>query len=133
VKRAILLGCVLGTALPAVAADGMRPGQYDYNIKMEMPGMPFAMPPMTMQHCLTQADLDTGRQYQGQPNQDCEVKNLKQSPGKASMDLVCKDGTTGKGEFTFGNDSLTGKTTMTKDGQAMVMNMTARRTGECKT
>jgi hypothetical protein len=131
-KRATLAGCLLGAALPTLAADGLRPGQYDYMVNMEMPGMPFAMPAMTMQHCLTQADLDTGRQYQGQPNQDCEVKNLKQSPGKASMDLVCKDGTTGKGEFTFGNDALHGKTTMTKDGQAMAINMSARRKGDCK-
>lgn len=125
--------CALLLPAAALAAgSGMKPGQYEYTMKMDMPGMPVAMPPMTVQHCLTQADLDQGRQYENRQHQDCEVKNLRQSPGKASMDLACKDGTTGRGEYTFGNDSMTGKTTMTRDGQAMVMNMTARRTGDCR-
>jgi len=133
VNKAIAAGlCVLGFAAPALGADGMRPGQYEYTVRMEIPGMPVAMPPMTLQHCLTQADIDQGRQYESRQNQDCEVKNLRQSPGKASMDLVCKDGTTGKGEYTFGNDALNGKTTMMRDGQAMAMNMSARRAGDCK-
>ena len=33
----------------ALAADGMKPGMYAYTVKMEMPGMPFAMPPQTFQ------------------------------------------------------------------------------------
>ena len=132
-NKAIAAGlCLLGFTLPALGAGDMRPGDYEYTVKVDMAGMPFAMPPMKLQHCLTQADIDQGRQYENRQNQDCEVKNLKQSPGKASMDFVCKDGTTGKGEYTFGNDALNGKTTMMRDGQAMVMNMSARRTGDCK-
>ncbi len=121
--------------LPAatLAADKtMKPGMYDYTVKMEMPGMPFAMPPQNMQSCLKQEDVDKGKQYQSQRDQDCEVKNMKQSAGKASFDMACKDGTTAHAEYTFTDTSMTGKTVMNRQGQAMTMNMTAKRVGDCK-
>ena len=117
----------------AAAADGMKPGMYAYTVKMEMPGMPFALPPQNFQHCLTQADVDKGKQYDNQSERgsDCEVKNLKQSAGKATFDLACKDGTTGKAEYTFTGDGMTGKTVMTREGTPMTMAMSAKRSGDC--
>jgi len=120
--------------LPAAAADqAMQPGLYDYTVKMEMPGMPFAMPAQNFQHCLTQADVDKGKQYDNQSNRgsDCEVKNLKQSAGKATFDLACKDGTTGTASYAFTSTSMTGKTVMNHQGQAMTMAMSAKRSGNC--
>jgi hypothetical protein len=119
--------------LAALASGGMKPGMYAYTVKMEMPGMPFAMPAQSFQHCLTQADVDKGKQYDNQSDRgsDCEVKNLKQSAGKASFDLACKDGTTGKAEYTFTGDGMTGKTVMTREGTPMTMNMSAKRSGDC--
>jgi hypothetical protein len=125
----------IATLLPAaaLAADTtMKPGMYDYTVKMEMPGMPFAMPPQNIQSCLKQEDVDKGKQYQSQRDQDCEVKNLKQSAGKASFDLACKDGTTARAEYTFTDTSMSGKTVMNRQGQVMNMNMTAKRVGDCK-
>lgn len=120
--------------LPVAAladSTGMQPGQYDYNVKMEMPGMPFAMPAQKFKHCLTQADVDGGDQFKDQQNKDCVVKNLKQSAGKASFDVACKDGTTGSAEYAFDATSMTGKTVMDHGGQAMTMNMSAKRVGGC--
>jgi 2-polyprenyl-6-methoxyphenol hydroxylase-like FAD-dependent oxidoreductase len=121
--------------LAALAAEGSKPGMYAYTVKMEMPGMPFAMPAQNFQRCLTQADVDKGKQYDNQSDRgkDCEVKNLKQSAGKATFDLACKDGTTGTAEYTSTADGMAGKTVMhMKDQpQAMTMNMTAKRTGDC--
>lgn len=132
-KHLALAIIMAAASLAALGADSrMRPGLYDYTVKMEMPGMPFAMPPRTFQHCLTQADVDKGRQYDSQQNKDCETKNLKQSAGSASFDLVCKDGTTGSASYTFADGRMTGKTQMTKDGHPMTMNMSAERTGDCK-
>ena len=117
----------------ALASDpgAMHPGQYEYTMKMEIPGMPFPMPPTTYRSCLTQADVDKGKQYDSQQNKDCETKNLKQSAGKASFDLVCKDGTTGSAEYTFTSEAMSGKTVINKDGGTMTMNMSAKRTGDC--
>ena len=121
-------------ALPAaaMAADkAMKPGLYDYTVKMEMQGMPFQMPPQTMQNCLKQDDVDQGKQYQTQRDQDCKISNMKQSSGKASFDLACKDGTTGHAEFTFTDTSMIGKTVMNREGTNMTVNMSAKRAGDC--
>lgn len=132
-KRIVL---VLGVAIAsaAIAADPatMKPGLWDYTVKMEVPGMPFAMPPQSFQHCLTQADVDSGSQYRDQQSQDCQIKDLKQSAGKASFAMACKDGTTGTAEYSFTPTSMTGKTVMNRQGQAMAMNMSAKRSGDCK-
>lgn len=123
---------VLGLApVVAFAAGAMKPGMYDYTVKMEMPGMPFAMPPQNFQSCVKQEDVDKGKQYQTQRDQDCQVSNLKQSAGKASFDIACKDGTTGHADYTFGDASMTGKTVMTREGTPMTMNMSAKRVGDC--
>jgi hypothetical protein len=130
-KKMLLAAAALCPVL-AIAGSGMKPGQYDYTMKMEMPGMPMAMPPTTFHHCVTAADVDKGQQFQSQQNKDCEMKNLKQTAGKATFDIACKDGTTGTGEYTFGGDSMTGKTTMNRQGQPMVVNLSAKRTGDCQ-
>jgi hypothetical protein len=126
----VLLGLVATTH--AFAAEQMKPGNYEYTMKMEMPGMPFAMPAQTFQNCLKQEDVDSGKQFNDKQNKDCEVKNLKQAAGKASFDVACKDGTTGKADYTFSDTQMSGKTVMTREGQAMTMNMAAKRVGDCK-
>ena len=120
--------------LAALAGDGMKPGMYAYTVKMEMPGMPFQMPPQNFERCVTQADVDKGKQYDNQSERgsDCEIKNLKQSAGKATFDLACKDGTTGKAEYALTGDGMTGKTVMNRQGTAVTMAMSAKRTGDCK-
>ncbi len=130
-KLAALAVALLPVA--ALAADkAMQPGLYDYTVKMEMPGMPFEMPAQNFQSCVKQEDVDKGKQYQTQRDQDCEVKNLKQSTGKASFDIACKDGTTGHADYTFGDASMNGKTVMNREGTAMTMAMSAKRVGDCK-
>jgi hypothetical protein len=132
-KTLIALAALL-LPVAALAAGGMQPGNYEFTTKMEMPGMPFAMPPMTAQRCLKKEDLDKNDQYRtdNSGSGDCEVKNLKQSGGKTTFDLACKDGTTGKAEYTVTDTGMTGKTVLTREGTPMTMNMSAKRTGDCK-
>ena len=134
--KKVVAAAALLLPLAALAGDGMKPGMYAYTVKMEMPGMPFQMPPQNFERCVTQADVDKGKQYDNQSDRgrDCEVKNLKQSGGKTTFDLACKDGTTGSAEYAATGDGMTGKTVMRmKDQpQAMTMNMTAKRSGDCK-
>jgi len=131
-----LFAIAVGLAsVAALAADkGMKPGLYDYTVKMEMPGMPFAMPAQNFQNCVKQEDVDKGEQYKQHDdrNKQCETKNLKQEAGKASFDIACKDGTTGHADYTFDGNSMTGKTVMNHDGHPMIMNMSAKRSGDCK-
>jgi hypothetical protein len=125
-------------ALPALAADknSPQPGLWEYTMKMEMPGMPFPMPPQTFQHCLTQADVDKGNLAQD-PNQksECQVQNLKQAAGKTSYDVVCTGDhpTQGHYDFTATAATLTGVGTLDLGGgQSMKQNLTAKRAGDCK-
>ena len=127
-----LIACT-ALLLPAAAfAGGMQPGNYEFTTKMEMPGMPFAMPPMIAQHCLKAEDIAKNEQYRTDRSEDCEVKNLKQGGGRTTFDLACKDGTTGKAEYNVTDTGMTGKTVLNREGQAMTMNMSARRVGDCK-
>ena len=125
---------ILALATAALAADqAMRPGLYAYTVKMELTGVPVAMPEQNFQSCVKKEDVDKGMQYRPPRNeQQCEVKDMKQSAGKASFTMACKDGTTGTAEYAFDENGMTGKTVMNTKGQAMTMNMTARRVGDCK-
>ncbi|MGH8531077.1 MAG: DUF3617 domain-containing protein [Nevskiales bacterium] len=117
----------------AVAAEEstMKPGQWEYTMTMEMAGMPVAMPPTTYTHCLTQADLDKGAQYEAGDQKECEMKNLKHSASGASYDMVCKNGSAGHYDFTVMDTSMQGKGSMTVQGQEMKTNFSAKRTGDC--
>jgi hypothetical protein len=133
VKKLTLLAVGLGVSMLAFAGDRMKPGMWEYSMKMEMPGMPMVMPPQGYQHCLSQKDVDEHKQFQSDRQKDCEISNLKQTAGSASFDMACKDGTTGHADYTFGGETMTGKTAMKmKNGQQMNMNMSAKRTGDCK-
>jgi hypothetical protein len=130
-KLVIALGmCVASTAM---AAD-LKAGLWEYTAKIEMPGMPFAMPPQTTQHCLTQADVDKGTVEPAGRQNGCEVKNLKQSGGKVSYDVACQGATPSNShaEFTTTATTLEGVTTTDMGGQKMTTKMTGRRVGDCK-
>lgn len=126
---------VLAAGLPLAAlADkpAMKPGLWEYTMKMEMPGMPFAMPPIKTQRCLKQDEIDRGDQYSKDENSDCQVKNLKQGATGASYDVACKDGTTGRYDFTSGADSMTGKGVTDTQGTKVTTNFASKRLGDCK-
>lgn len=132
--RTFLLFPALLVALPgaAIAAGEMKPGLYEYTMKMDLPGMPFALPPQVGQHCLTPADVASGEQFGDPKNADCAVKDLKQSAGKASFHVACKDGSTGSGEYTYTESGMAGKTVMSTQGHTMTLNVAAKRLGDCK-
>ena len=125
----------LGVATLAQAGGTMKPGMWSYTGKMDAPGMPMQMPPMSYQHCLTQDDIDHHKQYKSDRDKDCEISNMKQDGGHVSFDMTCKNGTTSHADYQFGEDSMNGKTVTHMAGKHpmdMTMNMSAKRTGDCK-
>jgi hypothetical protein len=134
-----MLGALLCTAviLPAQAdAPTVKPGEWSYSVKTEMPGMPFAMPPISFKHCITEQEVADGKAYQQDPkNKDCKMENLKQTKSSVSYDMVCtgKNAMTGHYDVTFGNDSMIAKGSMSMQGGQTVNNTTeAKRIGDCK-
>lgn len=128
-------GILLLTTTALAADGGMKPGMYEYSIKMEMPGMPFAMPPQTFQRCLTQADVDKGELARNpQDPSECQISNMKHGPNKVTYDVACAGDPPTKGhyEFTTTATSMNGTGTMDMGGQSMKQTFAARRLGDCK-
>ena len=132
-----LLFAALALAAPSAAYAAMTPGLYEYTVKMNMPGGP-AMPPQTMQQCLTAKDVAGNKAFEmpASKDSDCQVKDLTQSGGQFSYRMACTkpqkiDGT------AKGTHSTTGMTmdmTMTMAGMPgpMTQSISARRLGDCK-
>jgi hypothetical protein len=107
VSRIVALGVIAVLALPVAAlANHGKAGLWDVTVMMNMPDMP-KIPPdqlakmkamgisipngnaMTVQHCMTAAEVAADRPPQMQHNQDCAMQNVHASGGIFSADMVC--------------------------------------------
>jgi hypothetical protein len=102
--RIVAVACLaLATAPLALAQDlsffksKAKPGLYEYKMEMDMSGVPGMPPGMgkqthTMQHCLTQEDIDRGSMSKGRDpkeNNDCKVTNVQSSGSSAAYTMAC--------------------------------------------
>jgi hypothetical protein len=133
---AIFLAIIL-FAPPLTFAAGLTPGQYEYTIKMNMAGAP-ALPPQTMQRCLTANDVAGNKSYEMPPdrNSDCQTRDVSESGGQFSYKVSCTkpqklDGTA-KGTVTSTGMTMDMSMTMAGAPGPMTQNITARRIGDCK-
>ena len=123
----------------------MKDGMYAYKIEMDMgqvPGMPAGMGKhtTTMQHCVTQQDMDKGQLGKGREErgpQNCEVKDFKLSGNTATYKMVCKGqgAMTADNTITFVSDGfrMNMKMAMDQGGRKtnMTQNMEAKYLGPC--
>jgi len=130
-----LLGAVLvaGPASTAALAQG-KDDLWEITTKMEMPGMPMAMPAQTQRLCIAKS----GKDDDYIPKRDgCRVQDSKRVGNKVSYKMVCtgKDSMTVSGDTTFGANSYDGKMAMSgmMDGQQVQMSQTysGKRVGDC--
>ena len=135
-KSPVLFLALASAALPALAAPNLEEGNWEITTKMEMPGMPFAMPPTKHNQCMTKKDFVPDQSRKGQ---DCKMTDQKVSGDTVSWHMVCKDrdGTTeGDGKITYKGKSYDGQMQMrmNQKGENMAMNMSfsGRHTGPCK-
>jgi hypothetical protein len=120
-------------AVPAAAQQGAD-DLWEVTTKMEMAGMPFAMPAQTNQVC-----LQKGRQEEGVVPQDknCRLEDMRRSGNRTTFRMVCegKDRMTGDVDITSTGDSYQGTMRMqgTSGGQSMNMtnNFSGRKIGAC--
>ncbi len=125
VRRAVaILAMALGAA--AIAA----PGEYwDSTTRIEMPGMPMAMPPQTFKFCMARGLEKDPRSGM---DKDCQLLESKMSGNKASFKMRCvKNGETmtGAGEMTFGPESSDGRMTLTMSQGTVTMLYSTKRVG----
>jgi len=123
----------------AVAGPMMQPGLWEITTKMEMPGMPVAMPPTKATHCYTPQDVENTDKTIPK-DQTCKLNSHSVAGNKVTWAVSCQDKngtTTGNGEMTYKGNSYDGTMKMSvKAKGAAPMNMTyrysGRRLGDCK-
>jgi hypothetical protein len=121
----------------ALGAMNMEDGMWEITMKMEMPGMPTEMPPVTFSQCLTKKDSIPQKKDR---NEDCKIVSSSVDGNTVTWVAQCriKDGTVDStGKITYKGNGFDGviKAVMnTKNTGTMEINqrMTGKRTGPCK-
>ena len=108
---------------------------WEITMKMEMPGMPMAMPPQVSKVCVAKGAKDEN--FVPKQQGDCRTVDSKRVDNKYNFRMVCdgKNKMTANGEITFRDGAYDGRMAMagTMEGQPMNMNQTytGRRVGTC--
>lgn len=132
---AIAAGIFLVPAL-AIAqtpkAGGDAGDMWETTVKMEMPGMPMAMPATTHRMCLAKQANDD----QFVPKRDnCKVTESQRSGNTQRFKMVCtgKDAMTADGEITHAGASYNGRMRMRMQSENLEMTQTfsGKKVGEC--
>ena len=134
----ILVVAFIAFAAPinAVAATEMREGLWEITTTMDMPGLPYKMPPTTMNHCYTKDDVKDQKKVVAGDNKDCTVTDMKTSGNKVSWKMKCTGQSAGSfsGETVMGKDSYESVMKMQSEatkGKTMTTKMKAKRLGNC--
>ena len=114
------------------AGSLLKEGLWEITSKMEIPGMPVPMPPITFKQCMTNQNPVPN---QSQSGQECLMKNIKTKGNTVSWNMVC-DSQQGEmkssGKITYKGDRFDGVVMMDMPGQGqMKMTMTGQRIGKC--
>lgn len=136
-KRAVagLMLCML-IAVPSAWGLDLMPGKYEITSKVEMPGMPGAMPPQTVVQCLDQQDPVPNA---AAGSQGCEITDMKTKGNTVTYTMECgQQGAKMKstGRITFNGDTFEGSTQTVMGPEAGGMTITTvimgKRIGACK-
>lgn len=126
----VLLGLINSAFVWAAGSDEL----WEVSTKMEMAGMPFAMPGQTSKVCMQKGhEKDPNNAVPKNKDQDCKMSESKVSGNKSSWKMKCegKNPMTGSGEMTYGDGKYSGKMKMhSKDGD-MTMAYDGKRIGSC--
>jgi hypothetical protein len=130
VCASIVVAAALAASLPALAQG--KDDLWEVSTKMEMPGMPMAMPGQTNRVCVGKNRKDEELvPMQG----DCRMVESKRVGDKFiyKMDCAGNNPSTVEGAITFGNNAYDGKMRMTMKQTRDTMDMTfaGKRVGDC--
>jgi len=132
-KICLILGMLFIFVSVSFGGPLFNEGLWEITSKMEMPGMPVPMPPITYTQCLT--DHDPVPRQQSESSQ-CRVKNIETKGNTVSWEMVCDSNQSevkSSGKITYKGDRFNGVVIMEIPEQGeMRMIMTGRRIGKCK-
>ncbi len=134
----------LGMVVSCLALAGglsMKPGLWQFESKMTVTGMPFAMPPRanTYKKCVTREEAKKIWKIASESKgEKCQYTDLKKSGNHVAWKMKCTGNSNmeGRGEVTFENsNAYHGKMDMAmqSEGQSMGVHakFNARRIGDC--
>ena len=135
-KLSVLTLIIFVAITISFAGVNMKEGKYEITSKIDMPGMPVAMPPSTYTQCITKEDMVPKGKQAGQ---NCEILDVKVTGNTVTWVMKCTDAngtTTGNGTMTYNGDSFTGVINMkiNNPGQpemTMINDMVGKRIGNC--
>lgn len=125
----------IAVVAPAQGADHpQKPGNWQIKLQMEIPGMPFKIPPVTTEVCVTEEDLQNPEKaVPNDPKQKCTVGDYKVDGNTVTWSVDCpKDKTKGNGKITFTEDTYDGWMKMTVGEQEMTTKYSGKFLGACK-
>lgn len=133
-KKFAIFVSTLVCAGSLMAADSpMKPGMWKVSTQMDMPNMPFKMPPITVSVCVTEEDLKNPEGNVPKQDKDCKLGEYNVDGNTVSWTVSCpKQKMTGKGSITHNGDTYSGSMEMDMDGQTMKAKYSGKRTGDCK-
>ena len=125
---------IVALASPVTASAQGKDDLWEVTTKMEMPGMPMAMPAQTNRVCIAKNSKDDDYI----PRRDnCRVLESKRAGNKLTYKMACtgKDAMNVAGEIAYGNNGYEGRMQMSgrMEGQSMEMTQTfsGKRVGDC--
>ena len=131
-KRISIACLAFAVNIFSAAAFGATGEFWEITSKMEMKGMPFAMPAQTIKVCLPPGGEKDPKRTQDKKS-NCEMTDVKTSGNKVSYKGKCtSDGTTMnmEGENTYERDSYHGTMHMTGKSQGQYMDMSTAFNGK---
>jgi hypothetical protein len=134
-RSSVVVGTVALAAFCLPAAAQGTDELWEITMKMEMPGMPMAMPAQVSRVCVAKGANDEN--FVPKQQGDCKTVDSKRVGSKYTFKMVCdgKNKMTANGEITFRDGAYDGRMAMagTMEGQPMNMNQTyaGRRVGTC--
>lgn len=138
-----LMGLLCGAMVAGLAygepnEPDMQEGLWEISSAVEVPGMPMAMPPTTIQHCFTKSDVADKQKILPINDGKCELQDYKQDGNKATWKMQCRGemAMKGTGEITYHGDSYQGKMIMEMGGAGqggqVIQKYSAKRIGDCQ-
>jgi hypothetical protein len=145
----LALSLVLFSA-SGMAAEGLKPGQWEMTVNMKMKNMPQISPeemaamkemgiempgmgkPMTMQQCIT-PELAAKAVAPSTPDLNCTVRNIRTSGNKTTGEMVCAGDPKMTGKFetiTNGNTSYRSKMTLKGISQGQPIDQEIENSGK---
>ncbi len=123
--------CVLAYVAPVAAAGPKSGDEWELKTTMEMPGLPFAIPPTVIRQCIEEKAVP----YQEKKGEKCETIYKNVSGNTLNWQVVCT-GKDGKMEMTgvssYSGDTMDTKIKMKSKQGDMSMHMTGKKLGVCK-